>query len=269
MVWNYAVGEDLAWDSVLKMAQCTLVGRAVGRNFAQKFLQEWAAASWGNQLGYAPEVRELNRGWFAVNLEEEADLRWIQSQCWHIDHSPLLLKPWSPLFDASRERVDVLPIWVRLPALPLHFWDLYHFRRIGEILASFLEADLSFLETKEKKVARILVNINLREGLAESINLEWGPMIIPQILDYENVLFRCRRCHVYGHPASACSSPGRNMKGSRRKGPGAASKGPSEKVVVSSSLVQTSADELRSDPSSEDLLFPDAMVDEGTREMPA
>ena len=93
------------------------------------------------------------------------------------------------MFDASKERVDVLPIWVRMPALPLHFWDLYHFKRIGDIIGTFLEADLSFRETNEKKVVRILVNINLREVLAESINLEWGSEIIPQLLDYENVSF--------------------------------------------------------------------------------
>ena len=56
-------------------------------------------------------------------------------------------------------------------------------------MGSFLEADLSFLETHEKKVARILVNLNLREGLAENINLDWGLAIIPQLLDYENVPF--------------------------------------------------------------------------------
>ena len=141
---NYVVGEDLAWESVLKMANCTLVGRVMGRNFSQKIVQDWATTSWGTQLGYAPMVDMLNRGWFAVNLEKEGDLSWIQSKCWHIDHSTVLLKPWSPLFDASKERVDVVPVWVRLPALPLHFWDLYHFRRIGDMLGTFLEADLSF-----------------------------------------------------------------------------------------------------------------------------
>ena len=102
---------------------------------------------------------------------------------------------------------------------------MYHFRRIGDILGTFLEADLSFVETKEKKVARILVNINLREGLAESINLDWGPVIIPQILDYENVPFRCRRCHVYGHMVSECNLSGQSLNGSRRKGPRIARKG--------------------------------------------
>ena len=70
VVRNYAVGEDLAWDRVMKMAQCSLVGRAVGRNFAQHTIQEWAVGSWGSHLGYSPVVVELNRGWFAVNLEK-------------------------------------------------------------------------------------------------------------------------------------------------------------------------------------------------------
>ena len=252
---NYVVGEDLAWESVLNMAKCTLVGRVLGRNFTKKTVQDWATASWGTQLGYAPVVDMLNRGWFAVNLEKAGDLSWIQNKCWHIDHSPVLLKPWSPLFDAIKERVDIVPVWVRLPALPLHFWDLYHFRRIGDMLGTFLEVDLSFLETREKKVARILVNINLREGLAESINLEWGPVIIPQILDYENVPFRCRRCHVYGHPASACTLSARPQNGIRRKDFEATYKGSHEKVAGSSGSAQTSVDEVGNNPSVEELLF--------------
>ena len=104
---------------------------------------------------------------------------------------------------------------MRFAALPLHFWDLYHFKQIGDILGTFLEADFSYLETLEKKVARILVNLNLRDGLAESINLDWGPVIISQILDYENVPFGCRRCHAYGHPISECSLLAHQHNGNR------------------------------------------------------
>ena len=39
-VRNYAVGDDLTWDCVLKMAKCTLVGRVMGRNFAKKTIQD-------------------------------------------------------------------------------------------------------------------------------------------------------------------------------------------------------------------------------------
>lgn len=144
---------------------------------------------WKVELGYAPVVDLLTQGWFVVNFSNEADLWKILNRSWSLDHSPVLLKPWHPMFDASRERVDTIPIWVRLPVLPLHFWSELHLRRIGNILGTFLEADLSFLESHVKQVARILVNINIREGLSETINLVWGSEVISQILDYENIPF--------------------------------------------------------------------------------
>ena len=249
---NYAVGEDLAWDGVLQMAKCTLVGRALGRQFAKQTVHEWARVSWGEQLGYCPVVEMLNRGWFAINLTKEEDLCWIQSKSWHINHTPVLLKSWNPMFDASKERVDEIFIWVRMPALPLHFWDFFHFRRIGYILGTFLEADLSFLETHEKKVAHILVNIDIREGLAESINMDWGPEIIPQTLDYENVPFRCKRCHAYGHPALDFPLPKHAHFGFRRKGAAVLGKGQPEKKDESYGLAQNVVEEHASIPVFEE-----------------
>ena len=120
-VKNYAVGEDIAWGSVLQMAKFTLVGRVLGRNFCRKTVADWVEEHWKGLLGYSPVVVMLNRGWFAFNFFKEEDLRRVLNKNWHLNHSPMLLKPWHPLFDASRERVDVIPIWVRMPALPLHF----------------------------------------------------------------------------------------------------------------------------------------------------
>jgi len=68
-----------------------------------------------------------------------------------------------------------------------------------------------------KQVARILVNINIREGLSETINLVWRPEVISQILDYENIPFYCRHCHAYGHPISECSLPVHTFYGGKKK----------------------------------------------------
>jgi len=141
----------------------------------------------------------------------------ILNKSWSLDHSPVLLKKWHPMFDASIERVDIIPIWVRMPALPLQYWNEFHLRGIGNMLGTCLDVDLSFLKTHVKQVARVLVSINIREGLAETIKLKWGPDVIIQILDYENVPFRCRRCHAYGHPISECNIPERNIAGGRKK----------------------------------------------------
>ena len=68
-----------------------------------------------------------------------------------------------------------------------------------------MEVDLSFKVTKLHRVAQILVNINVREGLYEEIHLSWGYTFSKQLLDYENTPFHSRKCHTYGHLAVDCS----------------------------------------------------------------
>jgi len=216
-VGTYAVGEDVDWNNILQMTKLTLVGKVIGRFFARRTVISWVERFWKAEIGYSPVVDLLTRGWFAVTFAKEEDLSKILNKSWSLDHSPVLLKKWHPMFDASIERVDIIPIWVRMPALPLQYWNEFHLRGIGNMLGTVMDVDLSFLKTHVKQVARVLVSINIREGLAETIKLKWGPDVIIQILDYENVPFRCRRCHAYGHPISECNIPARDYAGGRKK----------------------------------------------------
>ena len=108
------------------------------------------------------------------------------------------------MFNASRERVGQVSIWVRLPGLSLPFWFEDHFTYIGNLLSTFLEADTSYKLTKVKRVARILVNINIRNGLPGVVRLALRQCSYCQVLDYEHVSFMCRCCHDYGHLYRDC-----------------------------------------------------------------
>jgi hypothetical protein len=48
-------------------------------------------------------------------------------------------------------------------------------------------------------MARILVLLNIKEGLTKFLNLKYLGRTRAQMLDYEWVPFRCRRFHEYGH----------------------------------------------------------------------
>jgi len=89
----------------------------------------------------------------------------VLQRSWFIDSSPILLKLWNPTFDTENERLDSIPIWVRLLGLPPHLWNEKCFQAIGNHLGEFITADMSFLDTGEMAVARILVLLNVREGL--------------------------------------------------------------------------------------------------------
>jgi hypothetical protein len=66
---------------------------------------------------------------------------------------------------------------------------------------------MTYEETKQRKVSRILVNLNVREGLGEEMDLTWGDYTYAQKLDYENIPLRCQRCHQYGHMIKNCKLP--------------------------------------------------------------
>lgn len=108
------------------------------------------------------------------------------------------------MFDAAHEKVDVFPVWVRAPGLPSFLWAESVFKAIGNRLGTYLETDMSFLETNNRAMARILVSLNPCRGLVEKINLQYKDYVFEQILDYEYLPFRCHRCHEYGHLAKEC-----------------------------------------------------------------
>ena len=82
-------------------------------------------------------------------------------------------------------------------------------RAIGNMLGTFLEADMSFLVTKERKVAQILLQLDTREGLANMMQIQVHGYSFSQILDCEKLALFFHHCHKYGHlerdfPLSFC-----------------------------------------------------------------
>lgn len=77
--------------------------------------------------------------------------------------------------------------------------------RIGNALGSYLDHDQTFVESRNRTLARILVYLDTREGLEEKITLHWGKYTRVHILEYEGVPLRCHRCHRVGHIFKDCA----------------------------------------------------------------
>ena len=81
------------------------------------------------------------------------------------------------------------------------------FKLIGNAIGTFLEADLAFLENGICCLGKVLVLLDLRNGLTEDIAIQKGETIFSQPLDYVGLPFRCNRCHHYGHLLAHCHLP--------------------------------------------------------------
>lgn len=171
----------------------------------------------GQHLAELSFVQTFVCGWFALRFTGVEHTHWVLSSFLHMEQARVLLRRWSPLFNPEREQLRVGPLWVRLPGLPLQFWFEDIFRRIGNSLDTSLEFDKSYLSTGIMDFARISVHIDIREGLQEQVTLCWRNFTQTQILDYEWVLFRCRRCHKVVHLYKDCPLIGKVRNGHKGK----------------------------------------------------
>ena len=113
----------------------------------------------------------------------------------------LYLNKWSPDFDPTVDLPKEVPVWVRLPNLPLHCWDFESLQRIGNGIGRFIDkAD----NKGQYTCARICVEVDLEAGLPEAVKLSVGSWTHYQKLDYEHLPFKCRNCQEHGHFQRHC-----------------------------------------------------------------
>ena len=113
----------------------------------------------------------------------------------------LYLNRWTLSFDPASEVPKDVPVWVRLPNLPIHCWNPTSLQAIGNGLGRYIDR----VEPRDQySCVWIYVEVDLEVGLPEAIKLKVSDWHHFQNLDYEQLLFKCRGCHEYGHFQSNC-----------------------------------------------------------------
>jgi hypothetical protein len=112
-------------DRVLDLSERAVVGRVRGKKLGMDYLKSWVNNFWLPEISKMPHIRLLTRGWFSFVFSSMDDVDWVLKKVWSIAATPTLLKCWTPTFDVKREWVDEEPIWVRLPGLPMQYWNTH------------------------------------------------------------------------------------------------------------------------------------------------
>ena len=108
----------------------------------------------------------------------------------------LYLNGWTSDFDPEDDTPKAVTVWVRLPNLPMHCWNPKSLQAIGTVLGKYID----MASPKDQYAcAHICVEVDLEAGLPEAIKLTMGNWSHFQNLDYEQLPFKCRGCHEYGH----------------------------------------------------------------------
>jgi hypothetical protein len=155
------LGEDVGLEDTVSLAFFTLVGRFSYKNMCKMLLEDWVSDHWSPLLGYNPYVFYLTKGWFGFHFKRVEDTELILGKIWTFDGDSLMIKRWRVSFDPALDYFRFRHFWVLLSGLSLHFWHIKALEAIGNTIGKFISADLGALQATDKRICRVLVEIDI------------------------------------------------------------------------------------------------------------
>ena len=95
-------------------------------------------------------------------------------------------------------------LWALLSGLPFPLWNRSLLEGIGNIIGRFEAVEEDFMNTYDKRMARILVEMDITKGLLADVEILCLERLFSQRLDYLGIPFRCSQCREIGHLRHDC-----------------------------------------------------------------
>ena len=181
-----------------------LIGLFTGLWPSPRSVEIWLNKNWRTLI--QGEVQQIfcGKGYFAFIFEKKEDRDLIfRNGPYFMGPRGMYLNKWDLSFNPEKDIPKAVPVWVKLPHLPLHCWNDEDFRTIGNTLGKYV--DKSEPKAPMFSCARICVEVDLEKGLPESIMLSLDGWSHLQTVDYEQIPFKCKFFHEYGNFAKFCS----------------------------------------------------------------
>ncbi|GAA0171575.1 hypothetical protein LIER_25573 [Lithospermum erythrorhizon] len=117
----------------------------------------------------------------------------------------LILRNWDVGMPLDKPEVDVLPIWIQFPNLPLDLWTTEALSILASHVGVPLFDDRTTSEQSRLGHARVCVEIRVEDELFDEMTVRYASgQEYTQRVVYEWVPFKCSKCKKFGHGDVAC-----------------------------------------------------------------
>ena len=180
-------------SELIERNKLTLIGRVTNpsiqktRALVDFFLQQWHVV--GRITG-----RDLGPSLFQFGFESAQDLQTILAKApFHFKNWMFILQRWEPIVSDSFPAL--IPFWVRVHGIPLHYWIDETIEAIGAVLGPIVD--------REVDKARLRVQVNGLKPLIMKMDLQLPSREIVEIeLEFEKMGKHCFCCKSLTHEDS-------------------------------------------------------------------
>ncbi|CAA0817113.1 Unknown protein [Striga hermonthica] len=141
-----------------------------------------------------------------IRLKEDCNHVWIKTRL-SIFRCPGRVFKYTLNFSFIEE-YPIVPVWCCLPGLLPHLFDLSTLFSIASCIGNPVEIDVATETRSPLSVARVCMEIDLRDELIKKIELDQAENTTIQKVVYERVPPFSTICHIVGHGAAECYTRG-------------------------------------------------------------
>lgn len=160
-----------------------LIMYVVGSSPSIGAIERFIAGNWSYIT--KPKVYYHNEGYILVHFSsfEERD-EVLYSGPHTLNNKPVISKVWDPYFDFKKEVLRIIPLWIKLPNLPLQYWSLESLSRIGSLLGKHVYADDCTSRVDRITYACMIIEMDITQELSNIVKLRdpQGKIFIQEII---------------------------------------------------------------------------------------
>ncbi|XP_059310372.1 uncharacterized protein LOC132061616 [Lycium ferocissimum] len=140
-------------------------------------------------------------GYYIAKFQSVADMQEIvYSGPYCLNNKPLILKQWTLQFDLSKEFLSEIPLWIKLPKLPMNCWSCDSLSHIGNAIGCPMFADECTTKQTRISYARMIIEVDVTKPLPDEIAIiDANVVIFHQRIEYEWKPEFCEKCQKVGH----------------------------------------------------------------------
>ncbi|KAK2361560.1 hypothetical protein QL285_086692 [Trifolium repens] len=186
-------------ESEVQFWASSLIMYVIGGELSMNAVKQFMIRTWS--FVKLPDMFFNEEGYFILRFHSFSDKDAVLMQGpYTIRNMPMLLRDWKPDFSLKRDMLRTLPIWVKLPQLPLYLWGVKSLSKIGSALGNPLVTDECTAHKLRVSYARMLIEMDVTQELPHDITIrdnEGNKM--KQLVEYEWKPVFCENCQKVGH----------------------------------------------------------------------